>query len=129
MTNREALDLYESIRYNLTHFKHKEAVDVAFASLVKQEDLARNSHDVATPVQSGWISVDDRLPEDNLPLDSDRVAIKVLTVTKHGKRRFVRELTRQRWEWRGVMRPWCWSKDAIGVTHWMPMPEPPEVEV
>lgn len=80
----------------------------------------------AIEAQDNWISVEDRLPEDDLPLDSDRVAIKVLTVTKHGKRRFVRELTRQRWEWRGVMRPWCWSKDAIGVTHWMPMPEPPK---
>lgn len=73
-----------------------------------------------------WISVEERLPEDDLPLDTDRVSIKVLTVTKHGKRRFVRELTRQRWEWRGVMQPWSWSKDARGVTHWMPMPEPPK---
>lgn len=68
----------------------------------------------------------EKLPEDDLPPNSDRVSIKVLTVTKHGKRRFVRELTRQRREWRGVMRPWCWSRDAIGVTHWMPLPEPPK---
>lgn len=37
MTNREALDLYESVRYNLTHPRHKEAVDAAFAALVAQK--------------------------------------------------------------------------------------------
>ena len=36
MTNREALDLYEAIRYNLPHAKFKEAVDVAFAALVSR---------------------------------------------------------------------------------------------
>lgn len=79
--------------------------------------------------QPRWISVDDALPEDDLPPDTDRVAIKVLTVTNHGTRRFVRELTRQRWWWKGVMQPWSWSKDARGVTHWMPLPEPPKEEV
>ena len=79
--------------------------------------------------QPFWISVEERLPEDDLPPDTDRVAIKVLTVTNHGTRRFVRELTRQRWYWKGVMQPWSWSKDARGVTHWMPLPSPPEVEV
>ena len=35
MTNREAIDLYESVRYNLTNHRHKEAVDVAFAALTQ----------------------------------------------------------------------------------------------
>ena len=98
------------------------AVDVAISAL--REQCVRD----ATKT-SDWIPVEERLPEDDLPPDTDRVAIKVLTVTKHGTRRFVRELTRQRWCWKGVMQPWSWSKDAIGVTHWMPLPEPPEVEV
>ena len=36
MTDREALDLYEAIRYNLPNQRFKEAVDIAFAALVKQ---------------------------------------------------------------------------------------------
>lgn len=95
-----------------------------------EEGEAQEYHQMCAEAleKSRWISVTERLPEDDLPPDTDRVAIKVLTVTRHGKRRFVRELTRQRWEWYGVMRPWSWSKDARGVTHWMPLPEPPEVE-
>jgi hypothetical protein len=36
MTEREALDLYEAIRYNLPHPRLKEAVDIAFCALCKQ---------------------------------------------------------------------------------------------
>jgi hypothetical protein len=36
MTEREALDLYEAIRYNLPHPRLKEAVDIAFGALCKQ---------------------------------------------------------------------------------------------
>ena len=36
MSEREALDLYEAVRYNLPNAKFKEAVDVAFCALVKQ---------------------------------------------------------------------------------------------
>ena len=103
-------------------------IPISFFGSVKRMAAIRTmveEEPTVTP-EPGWISVEDRLPEDDLPPDTDRVAIKVLTVTKHGTRRFVRELTRQRWEWHGVMQPWSWSKDAIGVTHWMPLPEPPK---
>lgn len=36
MSEREALDLYEAVRYNLPNSKFKEAVDIAFCALVKQ---------------------------------------------------------------------------------------------
>ena len=101
---------------------------------IQNQDIADFNRDIKTVrsalrEQPRWISVEERLPEDDLPPDTDRVAIKVLTATKHGTRRFVRELTRQRCCWMDVMQPWSWSKDAIGVTHWMPFPEPPKEDV
>ena len=36
MTEREALDLYAAVRYNLPNPRLKEAVDIAFDALCKQ---------------------------------------------------------------------------------------------
>jgi hypothetical protein len=36
MSEQEALDLYAAVRYNLTHPRLKEAVDIAFCALCKQ---------------------------------------------------------------------------------------------
>ena len=36
MSEREALDLYEAVRYNLPHPRLKQAVDIAFCALCKQ---------------------------------------------------------------------------------------------
>lgn len=74
-----------------------------------------------------WISVDDRLPEDDLPEDSEKLQIKVL-VSSSG-RNGVRTLTRQRWIMK--FRPleyssWQWSRDAKNITHWMYLPVPPK---
>ena len=75
-----------------------------------------------------WISVKDRLPEDDIPKGSDRLAIKVM-VSYGNRKNSVRTLTR--WRWIESMNPiqysnWIWSKDADCVTHWMPLPEPPK---
>lgn len=91
-----------------------EALDIAIAAL-----------------RNGWISVEDRLPEDDLPKDSDRLMIKCLVAAK-GKNG-IRTLCRQRY----VMSfdpkvnkihctDWFWSKGANNITHWQPLPEPPE---
>jgi hypothetical protein len=121
MTREEAIKRLEWLRMVGNH--------VDSVTLGKEDMPHFDMAIAALREQPRWISVDERLPEDDLSPDTDRVAIKVLTVTKHGTRRFVRELTRQRWWWKGVMQPWSWSKDAIGVTHWMPLPEPPKEEV
>ena len=78
-----------------------------------------------------WISVKDRLPEDDLPQDTERMAIKVLVCSTQGNKYSVRTLSRQRW----IMsinpvkyHPWEWSKDARNITHWMYLPEPPKEE-
>lgn len=77
---------------------------------------------------SEWISVEDRLPEDDFPKDTDRLMIKVLVCSTSGKYG-VRTLSRQRWIMnfkQNTYSPWQWSKDARNITHWMPLPEPPE---
>lgn len=62
MDRTEALSLESEVRYALTSHKHKEAVDLAFAALKEQEQLARNSHDV-TLGACKWISVKDEMPK------------------------------------------------------------------
>ena len=74
-----------------------------------------------------WISVKTKMPEDDLPKDTKRLQIKVLVTTNHKGKKFVRVITRERWEFPvGNMRQWIWSKDATNVTHWMPLPNPAE---
>lgn len=147
MTNREARDLYYSVRYNLTNPKHKEAVDVAFAALERQEepvpteeialemndkraaDILSNAnlggvlrsaadHAAERLRGAGWISVKERLP------GSERILIT------NGE--FVKEGYRQPdgvWKY-GAEKHMKWERlSCHPVTHWMPLPEPPKEEV
>ena len=55
-----------------------------------------------------WIPVTEKLPKTHTPV----------LVSDSQNRVCIREHL-----WGG-----CWSQDKIDVTHWMPLPEPPEVE-
>lgn len=74
-----------------------------------------------------WISVKDRLPEDDLPKDTKRLMIRCLVFTDKGT---VKPCVRQRWKhFDGQLVPWQWNKDLYAKpTHWMPLPEPPKGE-
>ena len=69
--------------------------------------------------QTQWISVKERLPERGF---------KVLTVNGHG---YIRIFAL----WKRTEREWCWINDAghfnhcNDITHWMQLPEPPEVKL
>jgi hypothetical protein len=104
MSEREALDPYEAVRYNLPNAKFKEAVDVAFCALVKQIVPDTN-------VGNKWISVSDHLPNDTE---------KVLVYTTTGN------TTVARWSQRQGKFV---ASGHITVTHWMSLPEKPEGEV
>ena len=73
------------------------------------------------PDQSGWISVKDRLPENDHT---------VLVTRKIGKRAYVEVANYfpESGEWDDPMSEYLIGKalPSVTVTHWMPMPEPPE---
>ena len=73
-----------------------------------------------------WISVKDRLPEDDLPKDTKKKMIRCLVYTDKGT---IKPCVRQRWEVNGKLVPWQWNKDLFAKpTHWMYYPQPPKGE-
>ena len=73
-----------------------------------------------------WISVDDRLPEDDLPKDTKKKMIRCLVYTNKGT---IKPCVRQRWEVNGKLVHWQWNKDLFAKpTHWMYYPQPPKGE-
>ena len=75
-----------------------------------------------------WISVKDRLPEDDLPKGSNVKQIKVLTALKSDKGvRAVRSQMRYRMTWYNSS-PWAWKYSGSEITHWQYLPQPPKGE-
>ena len=73
-----------------------------------------------------WVSVKDRLPEDDLPKDMKKKMIRCLVYTNKGT---IKPCVRQRWEVNGKLVPWQWNKDLFAKpTHWMYYPQPPKGE-
>ena len=84
----------------------------------------------ALPEEDGWIPVTERMPEDDLPINSHRKMIRCLVATDKGT---VKACVRQRYEKRidgeWIVCPWEWNKDLFAnPTHWMYLPEPPKEE-
>ena len=89
------------------------------------EEIADNLLDNGVTVQE-WISVDDRLPENDLPKDTKKKMIRCLVYTDKGT---IKPCVRQRWEVNGKLVPWQWNKDLFAKpTHWMYYPQPPKGE-
>jgi hypothetical protein len=75
-----------------------------------------------------WIPVTERLPEDDLPKDTDRKQIRCLVATDKGT---VKPCVRQRYQTKKngqwCLSPWEWNKDMFAKpTHWMPLPVSPK---
>lgn len=77
-----------------------------------------------------WISVEDRLPEDDLPKSSEVKVIKVFVAIKAKNGITIRTQLRHRrtlFDTRGEpFFDWEWRHSAGNVTHWMPLPKPPK---
>ena len=79
------------------------------------------------PHQNEWMSVDERLPEDDVPKHKAQIAVLVLTDretvkiknrTYHPSRFYYGKFYPARWDWG------TFNDDRI--THWMPLPAPPD---
>ena len=111
----------------------EKLVDLIFDSLCRHIDkscnLAENiaDHLISSGVTvQEWVSVDDRLPEDDLPKDTKKKMIRCLVYTNKGT---IKPFVRQRWEVNGKLVPWQWNKDLFAnPTHWMYYPHPPKGE-
>lgn len=93
------------------------AVIVAEAPTVKQE-----------PTVGGWISVKDRLPKVKMSDVNGKIAfsdyVLIYKVYEDGTPWMTVDICRvDKAEWVNVIPGEGWT-----VTHWMPLPEPPEVE-
>lgn len=96
------------------HLKIKEALDLALSAL---RGLTQND----------WVSVEDKLPENDVPENAvqvsvlvltDRGAVKIKNRTYHPARIYYGKFYPERWDW-GTF-------NADHITHWMPLPVPPE---
>ena len=96
MTREEAIGALAVLWDNIYPFHPEEALKMAISALMEQPR---------------WISVEDRLPEDD---------VDVLTRRATGMN--VETHCGFRWDYDEYNGKWR-------VTHWMPLPEPPEVEV
>lgn len=91
----------------------------------EREELADGLIAHGVTVQE-WISVDEMLPEDDLPKDTKKKMIRCLVYTNKGT---IKPCVRQRWEVNGKLVPWQWNKDLFAnPTHWMYYPLPPKGE-
>jgi hypothetical protein len=77
-----------------------------------------------------WISVEERLPESDLPKNSTKLQIKVLVAIRAKNGYTVRTQNRIRqeksWMSGGGFTDWYWRYSAGEVTHWMPIPQSPK---
>lgn len=105
--------------------KFCEALGMAIAALREQEELESKLRVLES---SGWVSVEERLP--------NKINNKVLVYCKNGYIGFGHyENFRGVEDWYNIesgkpFREWDLEDcETYEVTHWMPLPEPPEVEV
>lgn len=79
---------------------------------------------------NGWVSVEERMPEDDLPEGTNRLQIKVLVAIKAKNGYTVRTQNRirqeQSWSNKEPFTAWYWKFSHGEVTHWMPLPVPPD---
>ena len=145
-----SLTIYEVLcnaRYNLENAVFPFQIEMAKEQLANALDAIDNGktlNDVweeaqpnaAVPYKptltppNGWVSVEERMPEDDLPEGTNRLQIKVLVAIKAKNGYTVRTQNRirqeQSWSNKEPFTAWYWKFSHGEVTHWMPLPSPPD---
>lgn len=115
--------------YSMVHMLNNERIaDHLIANGVTFKKL-KGSKSTSLTNAPEWISVDERLPEDDLPKDSPQKTIKVFVALKAKNGITIRTQMRFKdYTYRDGSRVdcWRWRYAAGDVTHWMPLPEPPK---
>ena len=112
LTNEEAWTLKQIDRNVDAIIRWIEKVDRLIPILMEQKSLAEKQ------ATSEWISVKDRLPE----------KYKLVLCYKDGKTRIGYYIGAEYVKGVAAFADYSHTR-SFGVTHWMPLPEPPEVEV
>lgn len=98
-----------------------DAVNDAMALLISQGERIAELEE-----QHRWIPVTERLPEDDLPKDSNRKQIKVLVAYKTNGRWVIRTQIREKGYWYRKPEEWDWVKTSDPISYWKPLPELPK---
>ena len=106
-----------------------DALDVAIATLREQES-AENAHCSSCKKCNSWISVNEQLPE-HLPENKGKKIIPCIVALEscypNGKATIQKRQRQPLYNYDGDQYGWEWSRiGASRVTHWQPLPEPPE---
>ena len=115
MTNREAIEILQSKEIEITGsatmvWKFIEALHLAREAL----------YEAGYRKQSGWISVDERLPTEEEYRDEYGELIPILVTEKDTT-----------YPYRALYDGKTWGDGLTAIptiTHWMPLPEPPEMK-
>ena len=128
MTREEAISWLKKIKVKYIHggdeefdAKRKEALGMAIAALREQDELESKLRALES---SDWISVEERLPED------EGKVLAYYGFDRNGNGNlsgmFIGTLVYYCFD----NRPsWQHADLSLVVTHWMPLPEPPKEEV
>ena len=122
-----ARDLYAEIEYDTWHYYDDNYTEVTFDYRKTAENIYNKGYR-----KQEWISVDERLPEDDLPKEHKKKTIKVIVaikakngITIRTQERFLDYTYSNGGERKSY---WHWRFSHGEVTHWMPLPEPPKMK-
>ena len=122
------LDCATVRHYGATSFVTTEDIDKYNSRIVLDEGgksrFCRIFYEDGETDTSKWISVKDRLPEDDVRVlvsANSKIGDPVIAITHYTHRKYGYNIE-------GWIEPWQYFFYNHDITHWMPLPEPPKEE-
>lgn len=106
----------EQLKAELARYQSFEQAKFAIVEYYKREidRLRKENAELKARLESSWISVEDRLPDNN--------SVVVIWCTQYGQFPFVCLYDDNEWDM-ATLSPG--NIDPSKITHWLPLPEPP----